>query len=83
MWFSLACTYDPALVQIGFNQSVNNKQGRIAYHTNCPPTIPVRMWIGFADVHGIIKSQFGQFKANAVLFEIARRFGRGSIPMTL
>jgi hypothetical protein len=58
MWFSLAGAYDPALVQIRFDQSMDNEQGRITHHAHCPPAITVPMWIGFADVHGIVEHQF-------------------------
>ena len=75
MWFSLAGAYDPAIVQIGFNQSVDNEQGCISNHAHRPPAFPVRVRVGFADVHGIIKNKFGEFKRNAVLFIVTRRFG--------
>jgi hypothetical protein len=82
MWFSFSRTYDPALVQIRFDQSVDDEQGCITNHANCPPAIPVRMWFWFADVHGhgIIKSQFRKFKTNAMLFKVACRLGRVPFP---
>jgi hypothetical protein len=83
MWLSLAGAYDPALVQIRFDQSMDNKQGRITNHAHRPPAITVPMRVWFADMHGIVEHQFGQFKPNAVFRIVVGRFGLIPIPCYL
>jgi hypothetical protein len=83
MWFSLAGAYNPAIRQIGFNQSMNNEQRRITNHAHRLPAITVSMRVWFADVHGIVEHQFGQFKPNAVFRIVAGRFGLIPFPCHL